>query len=125
MCVDFCDSKVLNKQSTCIEMHRVYLYKSCTTLLLELTTVLFSVVCLYALLPMLPCQVRRSGALTDVYTLWDLMGTEAVSGSVDDILHRHKPGFDRLSSIHAFDKVPLLYLLGIQCTVLTSLEHMF
>ena len=48
-------------------------------------------------------KVRRSGTLADVTTLWDLVGTEAVSGSLEDILD--KPGFDRLPSINAFDKV--------------------
>ena len=50
-------------------------------------------------------QVRRSGALADVTTLWELVGTEAVSGSVEEILEQHKPSFDRLPSIRAFDKV--------------------
>ena len=49
-------------------------------------------------------QVRRSGTLSDVHTLWDLVGTEAVSGSVEAILEA-RPGFDRLPSINAFDKV--------------------
>ena len=49
-------------------------------------------------------KVRRSGTLADVTTLWDLDGTEAVSGSLEAILE-HKPGFDRLPSINAFDKV--------------------
>ena len=49
-------------------------------------------------------QVRRSGALADVTTLWDLAGTDMVSGSLDDIL-ASRPGFDRLPSINAFDKV--------------------
>ncbi len=48
-------------------------------------------------------KVRRSGTLADVTTLWDMIGTEAVSGSMDAILE--KPGFDRLPSINAFDKV--------------------
>ncbi len=47
-------------------------------------------------------KVRRSGALSDVSTLWDLMGTEAISGSLDAL---DRPGFDRLPSINAFDKV--------------------
>ena len=47
-------------------------------------------------------KVRRSGALSDVSTLWDLMGTEAISGSLDTL---DRPGFDRLPSINAFDKV--------------------
>ena len=33
------------------------------------------------------------------------MGTEAVSGTVRDLLDPHKPSFDRLPSIKAFDKV--------------------
>ena len=49
-------------------------------------------------------KVRRSGALSDVTTIWDLVGTEAISGSLDSIL-TSKPGFDRLPSINAFDKV--------------------
>lgn len=48
-------------------------------------------------------KVRRSGTLADVTTLWDMIGTEAVSGSMDAILE--KPNFDRLPSINAFDKV--------------------
>lgn len=50
-------------------------------------------------------QVRRSGALSDVHTLWELVGTGAMSGSVEEILEHHKPSFDRLPSINAFDKV--------------------
>lgn len=49
-------------------------------------------------------KVRRSGALSDVHTLWELVGTGAVSGSVEEILEHHKPSFDRLPSINAFDK---------------------
>ena len=49
-------------------------------------------------------KVKRSGTLTDVTTLWDLVGTEAVSGSLDSVLDT-RPGFDRLPSINAFDKV--------------------
>ena len=49
-------------------------------------------------------KVKRSGTLTDVTTLWDLAGTEAVSGSLDHLLEA-KPGFERLPSINAFDKV--------------------
>ena len=52
-------------------------------------------------------KVKRSGTLTDVTTLWDLVGTEAVSGSLEDLDSR--PGFDRLPSINAFDKVGVLY----------------
>lgn len=52
-------------------------------------------------------KVHRSGVVADVMTLWDLAGTEAVSGStLESILsHSNKPGFDRLPSINAFDKV--------------------
>ncbi|XP_003384155.1 PREDICTED: uncharacterized protein LOC100639057 isoform X2 [Amphimedon queenslandica] len=49
-------------------------------------------------------KVKRSGALSDVTTIWDLVGTEAVSGTVRDLLDPHKPSFDRLPSIKAFDK---------------------
>lgn len=49
-------------------------------------------------------KVKRSGTLTDVTTLWDLVGTEAVSGSLDHLLDV-RPGFERLPSINAFDKV--------------------
>lgn len=49
-------------------------------------------------------KVRRSGMLTDVSTLWDLVGTEAVSGNLDSLLDA-KPGFDRLASINAFSRV--------------------
>ena len=54
-------------------------------------------------------KVRRTGALSDVTTLWELVGTEAVSGSLDSILDR--PGFDRLPSINAFDKVGVVKLI--------------
>lgn len=54
-------------------------------------------------------KVKRSGTLTDVTTLWDLVGTEAVSGSLDDILDS-RPGFDRLPSINAFDKVGTMHI---------------
>ena len=51
-------------------------------------------------------KVHRSGVVADVMTLWDLAGTEAVSGStLDSILGHSRPGFDRLPSINAFDKV--------------------
>ncbi len=49
-------------------------------------------------------KVKRSGTLTDVTTLWDLVGTDAVSGSLDHLLDV-RPGFERLPSINAFDKV--------------------
>ena len=49
-------------------------------------------------------KVRRSGALSDVTTIWDLAGTECLSGSLDSIV-ASKPGFDRLPSINAFDRV--------------------
>ena len=49
-------------------------------------------------------KVKRSGMLTDVSTLWDLVGTEAMSGSLDYLLDV-RPGFERLPSINAFDKV--------------------
>ena len=55
-------------------------------------------------------KVKRSGTLTDVTTLWDLVGTEAVSGSLDSVLDS-RPGFDRLPSINAFDKVRTLSML--------------
>ena len=37
-------------------------------------------------------------------TLWDLAGTEMVSGSMDQILST-RPGYNRLPSVRAFDKV--------------------
>ena len=49
-------------------------------------------------------KVRRSGTLSDVTTIWDLVGTECLSGSLDSIV-ASKPGFDRLPSINAFDRV--------------------
>ncbi len=49
-------------------------------------------------------KVRRSGTLSDVTTIWDLAGTECLSGSLDSII-ASKPGFDRLPSINAFDRV--------------------
>ena len=49
-------------------------------------------------------QVRRSGALADVTTLWDLVGTDMVSGSLENVISA-RPGFDRLPSLNAFDKV--------------------
>ena len=56
-------------------------------------------------------KVKRSGTLTDVTTLWDLVGTEAVSGSLDSVLDS-RPGFDRLPSINAFDKASVLCFWG-------------
>lgn len=53
-------------------------------------------------------KVRRTGALSDVTTLWELVGTDAVSGSLDSILDR--PGFSRLPSINAFDKVGVVLI---------------
>ena len=49
-------------------------------------------------------KVRRSGTLSDVTTIWDLVGTDCISGSLDSIV-ASKPGFDRLPSINAFDRV--------------------
>ena len=49
-------------------------------------------------------KVRRSGTLSDVTTIWDLVGTDCISGSLDSIISS-KPGFDRLPSINAFDRV--------------------
>ena len=51
-------------------------------------------------------KVRRSGTLSDVTTIWDLAGTECLSGSLDSII-ASKPGFDRLPSINAFDRVSI------------------
>lgn len=56
-------------------------------------------------------KVKRSGTLTEVTTLWDLVGTEAVSGSLDSVLDS-RPGFDRLPSINAFDKVSRYHMDG-------------
>jgi len=50
-------------------------------------------------------QVRSSGLLSDVKSLWQLADTDAVSKSVKTLLEHSKPGFQRFSSIHAFDKV--------------------
>ena len=47
-------------------------------------------------------KVPRSGAVSDVSTLWDLVRTEAVSGSLDTL---DKAGSDRLPSINTIDKV--------------------
>ena len=52
-------------------------------------------------------KVKRSGTLTDVTTLWDLVGTDAMSGSMDHLMDV-RPGFERLPSINAFDRVRLL-----------------
>ena len=49
-------------------------------------------------------KVRRSGTLSDVTTIWDLVGTDCISGSLDSIV-ASRPGFDRLPSINAFDRV--------------------
>ena len=43
-------------------------------------------------------------------TLWDLVGTDMVSGSLDNVL-ASRPGFDRLPSLNAFDKVHNNYSL--------------
>ena len=65
-------------------------------------------------------KVRRSGTLADVHTLWELVGTEAVSGSLEALLDS-RPGFDRLASMAAFDKVrghPVLaFGVCMHCTV--------
>ena len=50
-------------------------------------------------------QVRSSGLLSDVKSLWQLADTDAVTKSVKTLLEHTKPGFQRFSSIHAFDKV--------------------
>ena len=54
-------------------------------------------------------KVRRSGTLSDVTTIWDLQGTDCISGSLDSIV-ASKPGFDRLPSINAFDRVRTKYM---------------
>ena len=77
-------------------------------------------------------QVRRSGAVADVTTLWDLVGTDMVSGSLDDVLTA-RPGFDRLPSLNAFDKVSLvcsaahnMYVLCCYiCTLFTCFTCVF
>jgi len=53
-------------------------------------------------------QVRSSGLLSDVKSLWQLADTDAVSKSVKTLLEHSKPGFQRFSSIHAFDKVNII-----------------
>ena len=60
-------------------------------------------------------KVRRTGTLSDVNTLWDLVGTDAVSGSVDSILNQ--PAFNRLPSIRAFDRVRVLACVCVCCCV--------
>ena len=50
-------------------------------------------------------KVQSSGILTDVKSLWQLAGTDAVSQSVKTLLEHTKPGVQRFSSIHAFEKV--------------------
>ena len=50
-------------------------------------------------------KVRRNGLLVDVSTLWDFISTEAVTGSVRNILSHSKPGVQRQGSIFAFDPV--------------------
>ena len=50
-------------------------------------------------------KVRRNGLLVDVSTLWDFMATDAVTGSVRNILSHSRPGVQRQSSIFAFNPV--------------------
>lgn len=50
-------------------------------------------------------KVQSSGTLADVKSLWQLAGTDAVSQSVKRLLEHTKPGVQRFSSIHAFEKV--------------------
>ena len=50
-------------------------------------------------------KVQSSGSLADVKSLWQLAGTDAVSQSVKTLLEHSKPGVQRFSSIHAFEKV--------------------
>lgn len=50
-------------------------------------------------------KVRRNGLLVDVSTLWDFMATDAVTGSVRNILSHSRPGMQRQSSIFAFNPV--------------------
>lgn len=50
-------------------------------------------------------KVQSSGILADVKSLWQLAGTDAVSQSVKTLLEHTKPGVQRFSSIHAFEKV--------------------
>ena len=47
-------------------------------------------------------KVPHSGAVSDVSTLWDLVGTEAMSWSLDTL---DKAGPDRLPPINTIDKV--------------------
>jgi hypothetical protein len=48
-------------------------------------------------------KVRRNGLLVDVSTLWDFISTEAVTGSVRNILSHSRPGLQRQGSLFAFD----------------------
>lgn len=50
-------------------------------------------------------KVQSSGTLADVKSLWQLAGTDAVSQSVKTLLEHTRPGMQRFSSIHAFEKV--------------------
>ena len=50
-------------------------------------------------------KVRRSGLLVDVSSLWDFISTDAVTGSVRNILSHSKPGMQRQGSIFTFDPV--------------------
>ena len=55
-------------------------------------------------------KVRRNGLLVDVSTLWDFMATDAVTGSVRNILSHSRPGVQRQSSIFAFNPVRKLHV---------------
>lgn len=56
-------------------------------------------------------KVRRNGLLVDVSTLWDFMATDAVTGSVRNILSHSRPGMQRQSSIFAFNPVRRLHVI--------------
>ena len=64
-------------------------------------------------------KVQSSGILADVKSLWQLAGTDAVSQSVKTLLEHTKPGVQRFSSIHAFEKVIGLALY--KCALLSNL----
>ena len=66
-------------------------------------------------------KVQSSGTLADVKSLWQLAGTDAVSQSVKILLEHTKPGVQRFSSIHAFEKVTdILFVNGHLVGTLTT-----
>lgn len=54
-------------------------------------------------------KVRRSGALTDIKTLWDMGDTDAFSSMTTQDLEKEKLRYSRFASLDSFNQVSFIH----------------